>query len=88
MEDLMLAGWTPVLLIALVIAAGIYYLSRKLSRKSLLLTSIVLSLICFGAVIYGYEVVGGWEGIGILYVSFTVFIAIWIGTIMGAMIKK
>ncbi|MGY0693772.1 YesK family protein [Virgibacillus sp. FSP13] len=88
MKALMLEGWTPILLMGIVAAIILFLISRKVSRKVLFSISIVLSLISFGIVIYSKEVVGGWDGIGILYVTITVFLGIWIGTIIGALSKK
>lgn len=84
----MLEGWTPILLIGIVIAVIIFLISRKISRKSLFLVSIALSLICVGIVIYSIEAVGGWEGIGLGYVTFSGFLGVWAGTIIGAITKK
>lgn len=88
MEALMLEGWTPILLIGIVVAIIIFFISRKISRKALFLTSIVLSLICVGIVIYSIEAVGGWEGVGLGFVTFSGFLGIWVGTIIGVIIKK
>ena len=52
MDALMLDGWTPILLVGIVIAIIIFFISHKISRKALFLTSTVLSLICVGIVIY------------------------------------
>ncbi|MBT2599367.1 MULTISPECIES: YesK-like family protein [Oceanobacillus] len=84
MDAIMLEGWTPILLIGIVSAIIFFFLSRKISRKALFLTSTVFSLICVGVVIYSKDVVGGWEGIGLGTVTFIVFIGIWLGTIVGA----
>ncbi len=88
MDALMLDGWTPLLLIGIIIAIIIFYISRNISRKALFLTSIVLSLICVGIIIYSIEVVGSWEGMGLGVFTFSGFLGIWIGTIMGLIIKK
>ncbi|WP_249872897.1 YesK-like family protein [Oceanobacillus saliphilus] len=88
MDALMLEGWTPILLIGIIVAIIFFFISRKISRKALILISIVLSLVCLGIVIYSIEVVGGWEGIGLLFVTFSGFIGIWVGTISGVIIKK
>ncbi|MBP1970930.1 CHASE2 domain-containing sensor protein [Virgibacillus natechei] len=88
MDALMLEGWTPILLIGIVVAFIIFFISRKISRKALFLISIVLSLICVGIVIYSREAVGGWEGIGLAFVTFSGFLGIWVGTISGMIIKK
>ena len=83
MDALMLDGWTPVLLTGIVIAIIIFFISRKISKKALFLTSIALSLICVGIVIYSIEGVGGWEGMGLGIFTLSGFIGIWIGTIIG-----
>ncbi|MFC4025487.1 YesK family protein [Oceanobacillus longus] len=87
MDALMLEGWTPILLIGIAIAIIIFFVSRKISRKALILISIVLSLVCVGIVIYSLVVVRGWEGIGLLFVTFSGFVGIWIGTISGFIFK-
>jgi len=88
MDALMLEGWTPILFIGIVVAIIIFFISRKISRKTLFLTSIVLSLVCVGIVIYSKEAVGGWEGIGLAFVTFIGFLGLWVGTIIGVIIKK
>lgn len=88
MDALMLDGWTPILLTGIVIAIIIFFVSRKISRKALFLTSIVLTLICVGIVIYSIKGVGGWEGMGLGIFTLSGFIGIWVGTIMGSVIKK
>ncbi|WP_249870727.1 YesK family protein [Oceanobacillus saliphilus] len=87
MDALMLEGWTPILLIGIAVAIIIFFISRKISRKALILVSIVLSLVCVGIVIYSREI-GGWEGFGLIFVAISGFIGIWVGTISGLMIKK
>ncbi|WP_342389303.1 YesK family protein [Salinicoccus bachuensis] len=84
----MLEGWTPILLIGIVIATILFLISRRVSRKALFLTSIILSLICVGIVIYSIVVVGGWDGMGLGFVTFSGFLGIWVGTISGVIIKK
>lgn len=84
MEVLMLEGWTPILLFGILCAVGIFIISRKVSRETLFSTSVVLSLICLGVVIYSMIGVGGWEGMGLGVVTVTIFLGIWIGTIIGA----
>ncbi|MFS0752462.1 YesK-like family protein [Oceanobacillus sp. 1P07AA] len=84
MDAIMLEGWTPILLMGIGSAIILFFISRKISRKALFLTSTLLSLICIGVVIYSKDVVGGWEGIGLGVVTFIVFIGIWLGTIVGA----
>ena len=83
MDALMLDGWTPVLLTGIIIAIIIFFISRKISKKALFLTSIALSLICVGIVIYSIDGVGGWEGMGLGIFTLSGFIGIWIGTIIG-----
>lgn len=84
MDAIMLEGWTPILLMGIGSAIILFFISRKISRKALFLTSTLLSLICIGVVTYSKDVVGGWEGIGLGVVTFIVFIGIWLGTIVGA----
>lgn len=65
MDALMLEGWTPILLCGIVFAIVMFITSRKVSRKSLISTSTVLSLICIGVIIYSVIGVGGWDGMGL-----------------------
>jgi len=88
MDVLMLEGWTPILLFGIAFAIVIFILSRKVSKKSLFLISSVLSLICFVVIIYSMIGVGGWEGMGLGFVTITAFLGIWIGTATGVIIKK
>ncbi|GIO24305.1 YesK family protein [Oceanobacillus sp. J11TS1] len=88
MNALMLEGWTPILLMGIAAAIILFFISRKVSKKALLLISTVLSLICIGIIIYSKEVVRGWDGVGILFVTITVFLGIWIGTLIGTVSKK
>lgn len=88
MDALMLEGWTPILLIGIVAAIIIFLFSRKISRKSLFLISVVLSLVCVGLLVYSRKVVGGWEGIGLAFVTFSSLMGIWLGTISGILIRK
>lgn len=87
MDALMLEGWTPILLCGIVFAIGMFITARKVSRKVLLLTLIILSLICIGVIIFSLYVVGGWDGIGLLFLTITIFIGVWIGTFIGAISK-
>ena len=88
MDALMLEGWTPILLCGIVFAIGMFIISRKVSRKVLLLTATVLSLICIGVIIFSKNVVGGWDGIGLAYLTVTIFAGVWIGTSIGAISKR
>lgn len=88
MNALMLEGWTPILLLGFVFAIVIFIISRKVSRKALFSIATVLSLICIGMVIYSVTVVRGWDGVGILFVTFSAFLGIWIGIIIGTINKK
>lgn len=73
MEALMLEGWTPILLIGFGFAVVFFILSRKISGKALYSTSAISSLICIGIVIYSMIGIGGWDGIGVLFLTSTVF---------------
>ncbi|MFB1051985.1 YesK family protein [Paraliobacillus sp. JSM ZJ581] len=84
----MLEGWTPILLMGIIAAVIIFFISRNVSRIVLFFIAIILSLICFGVVIYSIIGVGGWNGMGMGFVTITVFLGIWIGTIIGAICKK
>lgn len=88
MDVLMLEGWTPILLIGIVVAAIIFLASRKIARKTLLLISSLLSLVCIGIVMYSIVVIGGWDGMGIGFVTITAFLGVWIGTAAGVFFKK
>ena len=88
MEALMLEGWTPIILCGIVFAMGMFVTSRKVSRKVLLSTATVLSLICIGLIIYSIIGVGGWDGIGLMYLTVTIFVGVWIGTFIGAISKS
>lgn len=68
MDALMLEGWTPILLVGIVIALIVFFISRKISRKALFFIS--------------------WEGMGLGFVTFSGFLGIWIGTIIGVITKK
>ena len=83
MNAFMLEGWTPILLLGAVCIVGMYFISRKVSRKAFYTVSLVLSLICFGLVIYSIFVVGGWEGMGLGFVAISVLVGTWIGTTIG-----
>ncbi|CAM3184570.1 YesK-like family protein [Filibacter tadaridae] len=88
MDALMLEGWTPILLFGIVFAVGMFIMSRKVSRQALFSTSAVLSLICLAVIIYSVIGVGGWEGMGLGVVSITILLGIWIGTIIGALLRS
>lgn len=42
-----------------------------------------MSLLCIGLILFSIFVVGGWEGMGLGFFAFTIFIGVWIGTIFG-----
>lgn len=88
MDALMLEGWTPILLFGIVFAIVMFIISRKISRKALFSNSAVLSLICLAVIIFSVIGVGGWEGMGLGVVTITIFLGIWIGTIIGALIRS
>ncbi|MDM5249017.1 YesK family protein [Lysinibacillus sp. G4S2] len=88
MNAFMLDGWTPILLLGAIFLVGIYFISRKVSRKTLYTVSLVFSFICFGLVLYSIFVVGGWEGMGLGFVAISVLLGTWIGTIIGISSKK
>ncbi|MEK5215465.1 YesK family protein [Psychrobacillus sp. FSL H8-0487] len=83
MDALMLDGWTPILLCGIVFAIVMFITSRKVSRKSLISTSTVLSLICIGVIIYSVIGIGGWDGMGLGLFMITILAGIWIGTVIG-----
>lgn len=88
MDAFMLEGWTPILLMGIAAALIIFIISRKISKKLLLQLSVVLTLICFGVYIYSMIGVGGWEGMGLGFITITVFLGIWLGTAFGMIIRK
>ncbi|MDY0393967.1 YesK family protein [Virgibacillus halophilus] len=65
-----------------------FFISRKVSRKYLFSMAIILTLICFGVLAYSVIGVGGWEGMGLGFVTISVSLGIWIGTIIGAIKQK
>jgi len=83
MDALMLEGWTPILLCGIIFAIGMYITSRKISRNSLFATTSVLSLICIGVIIYSVIGVGGWDGVGLVFLTITIFVGVWVGTFIG-----
>ncbi|MER1957382.1 MAG: YesK family protein [Solibacillus sp.] len=88
MDALMLEGWTPILLCGIVFAIGMYITSQKVSRNSLFATAIVLSLICLGVIIYSLIGVRGWDGVGLGFLTITIFVGVWVGTFIGAISKN
>ena len=83
MDALMLEGWTPILLCGIIFAIGMYITSRKISRNSLFATTSVLSLICIGVIIYSVIGVGGWDCVGLVFLTITIFVGVWVGTFIG-----
>ena len=88
MDVLMLEGWTPILLCGIIVAIGMFITSRKVSRKFLLSTATVLSLICLGLIIFSIIAVGGWEGMGLGLFTISILIGIWIGTVIGTFSRR
>jgi hypothetical protein len=88
MDAWMLEGWTPILLCGIVFAIGMFATSRKVSRKSLLSTSTVLSLIGVGVIIFSIIIVGGWEGMGLGLFTISSLVGIWIGTGIGTFTRS
>lgn len=87
METFMLEGWTPILFSGIAFALIMFIASRKITIKSLLTTSAILSLICI-AILYSIVGLGGWDGMGLGVFTTTVLIGIWIGTSIGAITKR
>ena len=83
MDALMLEGWTPILLCGILFAVGMFITSRKVSRKVLLSIATVLSLICIGLIIFSRIAVGSWDGIGLAFLTITIFVGVWVGTFIG-----
>lgn len=88
MEVLMLEGWTPILLSGIAFALIMFITSRKLAIKSLFTTAAILSFICIGIILYSIIGLGGWEGMGLGVFTITILIGIWVGTGIGAIIKR
>jgi CHASE2 domain-containing sensor protein len=88
MGRFMLDGWTPILLVGLAFTVVILLLSRKVTRKTLLSISTLLSLMCIVAIIYSIVAVGGWEGMGVAILAASTIIGIWIGTLLGVSSKR
>ena len=88
MDALMLEGWTPILLCGILFAVGMFITSRKVSRKVLLSIAIVLSLLCIGLIIFSRIAVGSWDGIGLAFLTITIFVGVWIGTFIGSISKR
>ena len=84
----MLEGWTPIILLGVVFIIGVYFISRKVSRKAFYTVSLVLTFICVGVLIYSIWGVGGWEGIGLGFLTISVLLGIWIGTLFGIVFEK
>ena len=87
-DALMLDGWTPIILLGVIFIIGIYFISRKVPRKTFYTVSFVVSLICFALIIFSIYVVGGWEGFGLGVFTLSVLLGTWIGTLLGSVIKK
>ncbi|GEL05288.1 YesK-like family protein [Rummeliibacillus sp. G93] len=83
MSTLMLAGWTPILVLGILFLMVVYFIAHKVSRKTLYSVSIILSLICIGLVIYSIYFVRGWDGLGYLFTAVSILAGTWIGTLMG-----
>lgn len=88
MDSFMLEGWTPILLIGIGFVLAMFLVSQKVLKKTLLLISSVLSLVCLVVFIYSIVGIGGWEGMGVGIVTISVLLGIWIGTIVGVINKK
>lgn len=84
----MLDGWTPLILLGILFAFMMFFIARKVSKKVLLLTSAVMTLLCFGLILFSILVVGGWEGMGLGFFAFTIFVGVWIGTLFGIIFKN
>lgn len=84
----MLDGWTPLILLGILFAFMMFFIARKVSKNVLLLTSAVMTLLCFGLILFSILVVGGWEGMGLGFFAFTIFVGVWIGTLFGIIFKN
>lgn len=87
-DALMLDGWTPIILLGVIFIVGVYFISRKVSRKAFYTVSFVLSLIGIALLIFSIFAVGGWEGLGLGVFTLSALLGIWIGTLLGIFIKK
>ena len=87
-DALMLDGWTPIILLGVVFIVGVYFISRKVSRKAFFTVSLVVSLIGFAMLIFSIFAVGGWEGMGLGIFTLSALLGTWIGTLLSLFIKK
>ena len=88
MDTLMLEGWTPLLLMGIVAAIIMFFISKKVSKKALFISTAILTLIGIGISIYSTEVVDSWAGFGMFYLTIIIVLGVWIGTIIGAISKQ
>lgn len=88
MDTLMLEGWTPLLLMGSIAAASMFFISKKLSKKALFISTAILTLIGIGISIYSTEVANSWAGFGMFYLTIIIIAGVWIGTIAGAINKQ
>ena len=88
MDALMLEGWTSLLLMGIVAAISMFFISKKVSKKALFISTAILTLIGIGISIYSTEVADSWAGFGLFYLTIIIILGVWIGTIIGAMSKQ
>ncbi len=84
MDALLLDGWTPLILVALISMAVILVLSRKLARRVFYSIALGVALLCI-AVFFGSMVfIGGWGGMGYGILAVCVLVGTLIGTAIGS----
>lgn len=81
-------GWLPILFIGIISAIGILIMSFKVTRTVLFIISSILSLICISLFFYSLTDIKSWKGFAVGFITISSLIGIWIGTIIGMLIKK
>ncbi|HHV26681.1 MAG TPA: sodium:dicarboxylate symporter [Tissierellia bacterium] len=88
MNILMSEGWFPILFIGIISAIGILIMSFKVTRTDLFITSSILNLICISLFFYSLTDIKSWKDFAVGFITISSLIGIWIGTIIGMLIKK
>lgn len=81
-------GAIAYLVFPFLVAICIFGVSRLISRKALLISATILSVVCGLVLMVSIEVVRGWEIVTILVVTVGVIIGTVLGTIVGLLVKK
>ncbi|GKV70109.1 hypothetical protein NCCP2716_26070 [Sporosarcina sp. NCCP-2716] len=85
MDALLLDGWTPLILLALISMAIILVLSRKLARRVFYSIAVGIALLCIAVFFGSMVVIGGWEGMGYGILAVCVLVGTLIGTALGSL---